>query len=163
MDISPIEFSKFMKVAFNEYYSSTEDWKILSNDFTQRVFDLVSEFNAYQGRVITQIDNSEIYSNSEVAQREFEMSKVLKKEWQVFVQKFSELESMFENKYGAVLNCFDDFMQVDSNRKTFLSEYSAYSYLESMYRPLASFEEYLDEYRDLCLKTKSQGQPNSGN
>lgn len=160
MNISPYEFSQFTRNAFTKYYSNANGWSDFSNDFIKGVFEVVPEFIAYQGRAVAEIDESPIYTSSSAdATTEKEKAEALKKEWHTFVERFNSLEKTFEQKYQAVMDNFDAFMQNGENRKTFLAEYSAYNYLESMYQPLASFEEYLDNFRNDCISFKPQGQP----
>ncbi len=162
MDISPYAFSKFLSVSFSKYYTSSETWKNISNDFTQSVYKIVPEYNEFKARANKIINQSEIHiKRSAVAEKELEKAKSLKREWHEFVSRFCELERTFENKYKDQLDEFDTFMESDENKNEFLAEYSAYSYLESMYESLARFEDDLDDYRSLCIKYRPQTQPSS--
>ena len=162
MDISPYAFSKFLSVAFSQYYMSNESWKNISNDFTTRAFAIVPEYKQFQADSNKKINDSEIYfKGAAVAEREYEVAQNLKKEWQSYVSRFCELEGIFEGKYKDKISAFDEYMQNPNNRDEFLAEYSAYVFLESVYDSLAGYESYLDKFRDTCVKYKAQSQPGS--
>ncbi len=162
MSISPYVYSKFLSLAFSKYYMSSESWKNISNDFIAGAFAIVPEYKSFESAANKKINESEIYyKGSSVAERECGVACELKKEWQSYVNKFCELERMFENKYKAKIPVFDEYMQDLKNRDEFLAEYSAYMFLESMYDSLAGYESYLDRFRDTCIRYKSQTQPGS--
>lgn len=160
--ISPYAFSKFLSVAFSQYYTSSESWKNISNDFTTQAFAIVPEYKSFQSSANKKINDSDIYfKGAEVAEREYGVAQELKREWQSYVSRFCELETMFERKYKDKISTFDEYMQNPDNRDEFLAEYSAYVFLESVYDSLAGYESYLDKFRNTCAKYKAQSQPDS--
>lgn len=160
--ISPYAFSKFLSVAFSQYYSSSDSWKLISNDFIKNAFAIVPEYKQFEKETNKKINESEIYfKGSAVAEREYASAQEFKKEWQSYVSRFCELEKMFEDKYKDKVSSFDEYMQDTKKREEFLAEYSAYVFLESIYASLVVYESYLDRFRDTCVKQKPQTQPGS--
>ena len=157
--MTPYQFSKFYAVAFNQNYSSSDSWKMISNDFTSAVFKLVPEYEEFKTRANKAINGTELpFKGVSVLDKEMAQAEALKKEWLEFVDKFSKLEQVFESKYMAKVATFQEEVKNNTVRDEFLAEYSAYSYLATMYDSLSRFEATLDAYTNLCLKFKEQSQ-----
>lgn len=156
----PYEITKFLSVAFSQNYSSSDSWKMISNDFTTAVYGLVPEYNEYYKRANDARNKSELQlRGAAVAEKELAVAEGLKKEWLGFVDRFAAVEQMFDDKYRTKIAIFQNEVQDLEFRDNFLADYSAYSYLYSAYNSLVMLESLIDNYKNQCLKFKDQAQP----
>lgn len=156
----PYEISKFLSIAFNQNYSSSDSWKMISNEFTTAVYDLVPKYNEFSRKANFTRNKSELQlRGAAVAEKELAIAEELKKEWLVFVDRFAAVEQMFDEKYRTKIAAFQNEVQDLEFRDNFLADYSAYSYLYSAYNSLVMLESLIDNYKNQCLKFKDQAQP----
>ena len=116
----PYEISKFLSIAFNQNYSSGDNWKMISNDFTTAVYDLVPKYNEFSRKANSARNKSEIEMKGYVvADKELAVAEELKKEWLSFVDKFAAVEQMFDDKYRTKIVNFQNEVQDIEFRDTF--------------------------------------------
>ena len=160
MDNNSYGFSKYLSFMFYQYRTAVSDWRDRDNQFKHSVTGLIDEYSEFMSGAIKNLSRTDIYEKgSEVVDEELKNVENLNNQWLNFIKKFSDLENGFIEKYKIKLSNPQTFAQDKEAIKDFLSEYTSYIAMESIYQSVIDFGNQINRYKETCLKYEKQSQP----
>lgn len=146
------ELSKFLYFMFYKSYGLV-DLSDFQNDYTLAASEVVEEFNAFKNMVTEEMIS--LFQKPLVSD-ELEQVKSMRSKWLMFLNRFSKLESQFEDKYKSLTNNKAFFDGDCEGLKEFLAEYFAYEKMQNVYESLLSLDSQFDSYEKMIQFYKSQ-------
>lgn len=146
------ELSKFLYFMFYKNYGAV-DWSAFENQYITDTNMVVDEFNDFRKMVTEEMIS--LFQKSLVSD-EFEQVKSMRSKWLMFLNRFSKLESQFEDKYKFLINNKAFFDGDCEGLKEFLAEYFAYEKMQNVYESLLSLDSQFDSYEKMIQFYKSQ-------
>jgi len=146
------ELSKFLYFMFYKNYGAV-DWSTFQSQYITDVNIVVDEFNDFRKLVTEEMIS--LFQKPLVSD-EIEQVKSMRSKWLEFLQRFSELESYFEDKYKSLTKNKAFFEEDYEGLKEFLAEYFAYEKMQNVYESLLSLDSQFDSYEKMIKFYKSQ-------